>query len=243
MIAVGVIFWFVYKKEYIFRLRYIMVGVILVGAFFIFSNIYQSYRKVLFTVGEVNPKKLENLFSAALDFNSTLYNLEIRAGTWEFNFLVIDHQMDRSGMTANGRATWEGIKSAIPRIFWRGKHFCLIDDFLANFYNVRKKDVNIAKNIFGMAQLDYGFYSIIIVPIIILLIIVMLGWSVSITKEYPTFLTLITGNIIYYLINLEENGNEIFFMLRNVLILLILFGLYILARKVYLNLMDYKTNH
>jgi len=243
MIAVGVIFWFVYKKEYIFRLRYLTVGFILIGAFFLFSNIYQSYRQALFTVGEVNPKKLENIFSAALNFNSTIHNLQIRAGTWEFNFLVLDQQMDKSGMTTNGSLTWEGIKSAIPRIFWPGKHFCLIDDFLANFYKVKKIDVNIAKNIFGMAQLDYGFCSIIIVPMVILLTIVVMGCLISMTIKYPTFLTMITGNIIYYLINIEENGNEIFFMIRNVFILLILLGLYSLARKIYLNLLHYKTNN
>jgi hypothetical protein len=242
MITVGVIFWFVYKKEYIFRLRYLTVGLIIIGAFFLFSNIYQSYRNVLFTVGEVNPKKLENLFSASLNFNSTIRNLQIRAGTWEFNFLVLDRQMDKSGMTTNGIITWEGIKSAIPRIFWPGKHFCLIDDFLANFYKVKKIDVNIAKNIFGIAQLEIGFYSIIIVPIIILLIIIMMGYLVKNTIKYPTYLTLISGIIINYLINLEENGKEMLFMFRNLVFLLILLGLYCLARVIYLNLLNYKRN-
>ena len=65
MIAIGVIFWFVYKEEYIFRLRYLTVGLILIGAFILFSNIYQSYRDVLFSVGKVNPKRIENPVSAA----------------------------------------------------------------------------------------------------------------------------------------------------------------------------------
>lgn len=242
MLVIGAIFWFVYRKENIFRLKYLTVGIILVVVFFLFSNIYQSYRTILFTVGEVNQKKVENPISAALDFGSTILNLQIRAGTWEFNYLVLDHQMDKPGMTTNGIVTWEGIKSAIPRIFWPGKNFCLIDDFLAKFYNVRKVDVNIAKNIFGIAQLEIGFYSIIIVPVIILLIIIMMGYLVKITIKYPTFLTLISGNIINYLINLEENGKEILFMFRNLVFLLILLGLYCLARVIYLNLLNYKRN-
>jgi len=233
MIAIGTIFYFVYKDEYIFRLRYLTVGLTLIIAFFLVSNIYQSYRNLLFTIGEVNPKKIDNLFAAALNFDATLHNLQIRAGTWEFNYLVLDRQLDKSGMTTNGRLTWEGMKSAVPRILWPGKHFRLIDDFLADFYQVRKRDVNIAKNLFGMTQLDFGFYSIIIVPFIILAIILAMGGLIGLTIPSPTFLTMITGNIIYYLINLEENGNEIFFMIRNVFILLILFGLYRLARKIY----------
>jgi hypothetical protein len=75
------------------------------------------------------------------------------------------------------------------------------------------------------------------------LIIIMMGCLISMTIKYPTFLTMITGNIIYYLINLEENGNEIFFMFRNVFILLILLGLYSLTRKIYLNLLDYEKKN
>jgi hypothetical protein len=237
MVAVGAIFWFIYKKEYIFRLKYLTVGLMLVGAFFLFSNIYQSYRNVLFTVGEVKPNKMENLLTAALNFNSTIRNLQIRAGTWEFNFLVLNHQIDKLGMTTNGSVAWEGIKSAVPRIFWPGKNFCLIDDFLTNYCKFKKADVVIAKNIFGMVQLDFGFYSIIIVPIIILLIFLMMSYLIHMTINSPTFLTMITGFIINYLINIEENGNEIFFMIRNVFLILILFGFYSLARKTYLILM------
>ena len=119
MIVVWVIFWSIYKKESIFRLRYVTVGLLLVGVLFLFSNIYQTYRDdILFKVGEINAKKLENPILAALNYHSTIHNLQIRAGTWEFNYLVFNQQINKSGITTNGKLTWEAFKSSIPRFFW-----------------------------------------------------------------------------------------------------------------------------
>ena len=241
MIVLGVIFWFVYRQENIFRLKYLAIGLLSVGAFFLFSNIYQSYRHVLFSVGQVNTEKLENPFSAAFNFNATIHNLKIRAGTWEFNYLVINHQINESGMTTNGSITWEALKSSIPRFFWPRKQFSLIDDMLAKFYKVDKQDINIAKNIFGIAQLECSYYSIVIVPIIIILIVAMTAGFIAIASQYPTFLVLFVGNVIWYLINFEENGNEIFFMLRYLIIISFLLVLYIMVYKIYTNYYNNKN--
>jgi hypothetical protein len=233
IIVLGIIFWFVYKQEDIFRWKYLAIGLFSVGAFFLFSNIYQSYREVLFSVGEVNSKKIENPISAAFNFNSTIENLKIRAGTWEFNYLVISNQIDKSGMTTNGRITWEGFKSSIPKIFWPGKQFSLIDDILSEFYKIDKRDINIAKNIFGIAQLEFSYYSIVIVPIIVILITAVLAGLIAITSKYPTFMVMFVGNVMWYLINYEENGNEIFYMLRNTVIIGLLLIIYTMIVKLY----------
>ena len=234
MIVVWVIFWFVYKKESILRLRYVTVTLLLVGVLFISSNIYQTYRnQLLFTEGQVDVKKIENPLLAALNYHSTIHNFQIRAGTWEFNYLVFNQQINNSGMTTNGVLTWENFKSSIPRFFWPGKHFSLIDDYLAEFFKVKKVDVNIAKNIFGLAQLDFGYLSIIIIPAIFLMIIGGMGFIISKTSQYPTFLLLFAANIIWYLINIEDSANEIFFMCRNIIIILCLFALYVWADKIF----------
>jgi hypothetical protein len=182
-------------------------------------------------VGQVEINKLMNPLSAAFDFNLTIQNLTKRPGTWEFNFLVIDNQLTRPGMTADGRVNLEGLKSAIPRFFWPEKQFIGIDDVLSMLYNVNRKDVDIGKNLFGVWQVDFGYFSLVIVPFIVLSIIYLLGVLVKITTIYPTFLWLLSGNIIFFLINIEENGNEIFFMLRNTIIIMILLALYITACK------------
>jgi hypothetical protein len=234
MIVVWVVFWLIYKKERILRLRYVTGGLLLVVFFILVSNFYQTYRHdILFNAGKINAKQIESPILAALNYHSTLHNMQVRAGTWEFNFLVFNQQLNRSGITTDGNLTWEAFKSTIPRYFWPGKRFTLIDDYLASFFMVSSRDVNIAKNIFGIVQLDFGYYSLIIIPTVILIILCYYIIIVKLMCGYPAFMIMISGNIIWYLINFEANGNEIFTMLRNLIIILGLFVLYILAYRAY----------
>jgi hypothetical protein len=242
MIAMAAILWLAYKKINIFRIKYLSIGLLLIGVFFLFSNMYQSYRDTLFTVGKVNLSKLQNPVSAALNFNSTINNLKYRAGTWEFNFLVFNNQVNKSGMATNGKITYEGFKSCIPRFFWPEKHFTLIDDILVGLCQVTYREVFTGKNLFGIAQVEFGYYSLLIMPAIILLIIIIMAWSTSLSLKYPYFLLMFNGLIIDFLINIEENGNMIFLMLRNIFLLFILFGLYVCSFKIYSSLLHYKKN-
>lgn len=145
-------------------------------------------------------------------------------------------------MATHGKITYEGFKSCIPRFFWPEKHFSLIDNTLVELCQVTYIDVLTGKNLFGIAQVDYGYYSIIVVPAIILLILMMMTGLINISLRYPAFLLLFTGIIIDYLINIEENGNMIFIMFRNILLLLLLFGGYLCAYKIYSYLLNYKQN-
>lgn len=233
MIVASVIFWFIYKRENIFRLKYLTVGLVLVCIFFVFSNLFQAYRSVFQTVGKIEIIKLENPLSAALNYESTLMNITRRPGTWEFSFLVINNQLERDGMTTNGKITLEALKSSVPRFFWPKKQFAVVDNILSELYHVKPKEVDIGKNLFGIGQVDFGYYSIIVVSLTLLFIIYLLAILVKITTPYPTFLWLLSGNIIFFLITIEENGNEIFFMLRNTIIIMISLAIYLIALKIY----------
>ncbi len=229
----GAILWFVAKEENVFQLKYLKIGLALIVAFFLVSNIYQSYRKVFQTVGQVKEEKLPNPFVAALNFSSTLSSFALRPGTWEFNYLVFDRQLKQPGMTTNGEVNWEGLKSAIPRYLWPNKHFSVVDEILARLYQVNPKEIDIGKNVFGIGQVDFGYFSLLIVPAIMFLIFIVMAALVKLTAGYPTFLWLFCSNILFFLINVEENGNEIFFVVRYIIFILALFGMYILAYKTY----------
>jgi len=225
------ILWLMERRQAIFSMKYLAVGLSLILVFFLCSNIFQAYRDDFQAVGQVNLAKLKNPFAAALNFEPTLKNLKARPGTWEFNFLVFDHQFSKPGMTTNGKIAWESIKSSIPRIFWPDKQFLWIDKVLANLYHVDTREIDIGKNLFGVVQVEIGYYSLIIVPLIIISIIVVMGALIKMSVQYPTFLWLFSGNILFYLINIEENGNEIFFMLRNVGLIFLIFCGYRLTEK------------
>lgn len=230
LIIVWAILWLMEKKKDRFSMKYLVVGLLSVLAFFLFSNIYQAYRYDFQAVGQVDLAKLKNPFTAAINFDATLENFKARPGTWEFNFLVFNHQYSKPGMFTDGKITLEGIKSSIPRFFWPGKHFLCIDEILAKLYHVKTKEIDIGKNLFGVGQVDYGYFSLIIVPLIILIIVTIMGALIKMTMQYPTFLWLFSGNILFYLINIEENGNEIFFMLRNIGLIFMIFCGYMVAK-------------
>ncbi|MFA4903611.1 MAG: hypothetical protein WC600_12820 [Desulfobaccales bacterium] len=232
IIIVWAIFWCIEDRKEIFSMKYLKVGLGLICAFFLFSNLFQAYRPIFESVGQIKLQNMENPFNAALNFKATINNVQLRAGTWEFNFLVFDHQFTKPGMTTNGKIAWEGIKSAIPKLLWPGKQFMWTDDILVALYHKDKRQIDIGKNLFGVGQLEIGYLSLIVVPLIIIMIIAMMGSLVKMTLQYPTFLWLFSGNILYFLLNIEENGNEIFFMLRNTCLISIIFCGYLIINKI-----------
>jgi hypothetical protein len=232
MIIVWGILWLIDKNQDRFSVKYLIVGILSVVVFFLFSNVYQAYRYDFQAVGQVDLAKLKNPFTASINFDATIENFKARPGTWEFNFLVFNQQYSKPGMFTEGKVFWEGIKSSIPRIFWPEKQFTVIDVILAKLYNVNTKEIDIGKNMFGLVQVDYGYLSLIIVPLIIIIILAIMAALIRMTVQYPTFLWLFSGNIMLFLINIEENGNEIFFMLRNIILILMIFWGYLVANKI-----------
>lgn len=225
-----------YKKEPIVSWRNLKYGFVLLVALFLFSNLFQSYRGIMDHVGEIAPeeeKEMKNPLAAALNFQSTLGALAVRPGTWEFSYLVFSKQIEDRITTSNGELIVEGFKSAVPRYLWPQKKFGLIDDLLAKLYGVKPKEIDIGKNIFGVMQVEFGYLSLVMVPLIILALLIMMNYLNKMANSDPIFLWLFSSNILFYLINIEENGTDIFYMLRNIICILALFAIYIGSQRIY----------
>jgi hypothetical protein len=246
VLILSIVFYFDNKNENIFKLRNLAYGLILAMVFFLFSNLYESYRGVVESVGKVTSeemKKLKDPLSAAINYQSTLAFLAKRPGTWEFCYLVLSKQTIDGIATTNGKIVAEGLKSAIPRYLWPNKNFYLIDDMLAKLYGVRPKEIDIGKNNYGIAQLEIGYLSIAIVPLSNLLLLILMSYLIKITEQYPIYLWLFSSNILFYLVNIEEAGTDIFFLLRHILLILIVFVVFILFQKTYFALREYLITH
>jgi hypothetical protein len=235
LLILSIIFYFSSKHKKIFDWRNIKYGFILLMLFFLFSNLFESYRNILEHVGEVTSedlKKMRSPLSAAMNFQATIEFLSRRPGTWEFSYLVLNKQIRDGIGTTNGQIFKESFKSAVPRYFWPAKNFWLIDDLLAKLYGVRPKQIDIGKNNFGVIQCETGFLSIIVAPLMILALLLVMKYLIIISKQNYIFLWMFSGNILYYLINIEDNGNDIFFMIRNTLLVLMLYGLFMVIQKI-----------
>lgn len=232
LIVIGAIILIVRSQDKIFQLKYLKIAALMIISFFIVSNMYLTYRPKLQVLG-VSFSSLENPVDAALNFNATLVNLKDRPGTWEFNYLVFDKQLKESrSVTTNGKITLEGFKSAIPRFFWPGKKFQMTSEVIAEEYKADLKDVSLGSNIFGIGQSEFGYFSIVVVPLAIISIMLMTALLLKITFDYPEFFWLISATILNFFIYIEENQSEIFSMLRNITIIMLVFSLFLMARKI-----------
>ena len=207
-VVVAALIWLVRNEENTFQFKYLKIAALMMFSFIVMSNIYQTYRPVLQSVS-VSLRQLENPITAALNFKATLQNLKIRPGTWEFNYLVLDKQMrGPEKVTTNGKITWEGFKSTIPRILWPGKKFQMTSEVMADKYKAKLEDVSLGSNIFGVAQSEIGYYSIIIVPLTIILIIVIMAGLMKLTSNYPVFYWFLSINLLNLFMYVEENQPE-----------------------------------
>lgn len=236
VVVMSAVIWLVINQNRLFTLKNVKIAGLVILTFFIGSNLYETYRYDLFAVG-MNQRRLANPVSAALDFNKTLYNLKIRPGTWEFNYLIFDKQLKApSRITTNGAITREDFKNAIPRIFWPEKDFVITPKILAEVYNEKEAAVSLGTNIFGIGQAEFGYYSIIIVPLVMILVIIMMAGVIKMIFNYPVFLWIFSVNILTFFINVEENQNELIFMLRYTLIIMAVFIPYAFISKIGTNM-------
>ena len=98
--------------------------------------------------------------------------------------------------------------------------------------DLKPKEIDIGKNLFGVIQVEFGYFSLIIVPLIIISIIAIMAALINMSLHCPTFIWLFSGNLLFFLVNVEENGNEIFFMFRNICFIFIIFCGYLVVYKI-----------
>jgi len=231
-VVMAALIWLVNNEKKLFRLKNLAIVALCVLGFFVASNLYQTYRSNLQTVG-VSLSQVENPVIAALNFALTLQNLKDRAGTWEFNYLILDRQMRYPGKgTTDGQITRESMKNATPRILWPGKTFRTPPEIMAQAFEAEQDSVSFGTNMIGIAQADFGFWSMSIVPLTILLMMILMSGLLKVTFNYPVFFWLLSVTILNPLINIEENNPEIFFMLRNIMGIMAIFLSYFLVKKV-----------
>ena len=223
-LIIGTIILFISQGREIFQFRYLKLVLLVSIGILIFSNVFQAYRNVLQFPDSVNSAEVKNPISAALDARSTLNNLKVRPSGWEFNYSIFRGQRYDSVPLQLGGIFWQGLKNSIPRIFWPHKEVVSLNDLYVKLYSLPEADYG--KNSFGFTQADFGYASIILMPILILIVTSTLVFIIMATKNYPVLLLLLSGTVINYLINIEQNVTDIFILYRD---LIILTGVYLIS--------------
>lgn len=227
LVIIGTIIVFLSQGKELFKLKYFKILPILLLAIIMFSNLYQTYRAILQSQGQtnllqyesqgrINPNHLKNPLRAAFDFTATLKNISYRTTAWEFNYLIFDLQSIEKVPLQLGRLSWQSLKNSIPKVFWPNKEIIPFINSIAKLYTIPYRDYE--KNNFIFAQLEVGYFSIIVLPIFMVTLFILMGGTVIITRKHPILLLMLSGLVINYLINIEQNPDDVFILIRNMIL-------------------------
>lgn len=229
MILIGMILYLVVYKKGVLQFSYLKWMLVAGLSLLIFSNLFQTYRNLIQWPPAGSWAQMKNPLAAALDTRATIRNLTIRPSQWGFNYFILKNQLDgRDRDEPTGAIIWIGLKNSIPKVFWPGKKVVSLNDLVAARYGV--DIIDYSKNNYGFLLADYGYLSLVILPLMLAVVFFTMGRIILCTKEYPLLLWLSTGLILNYLINIEQNIADIFILYRN---LALLFISYVLCYSFY----------
>jgi len=216
------ILWSLVQGRNLFSLRsgpLVLAGLCVLAALFIYSNLFQNYRATLPTsTAAAGTSEAPNFLDAAWDADATLANLQTRVAMWQFNYLILDGQTTGSRVeTPYGGILWQGFKNTVPKALWPEKTFSDLDEMVANLYGLPPTDY--PTNHFAVAQADFGYLSVIILPLQLLFVFVSMAVAVRATRRYPTLLLLLSGAFLYYFLTVEMNYADLFVLYRNVFLI------------------------
>lgn len=231
----SLVFYFRYHKSSLFSKKALPtilgIGLTLV----MLSNLYQAVRIALpqrftLSVDEVTDPEV----SSAFDFNSSLENVRTRTP----NYLVDERllkNMDGSiwGLAEFAEITVAEIMNSIPNIFWPDKRYISTDEIL-NIHGKNKSE-DIPSSIFNQFLADYGYFSLLAVPLVLFLF-----WTSSLKLlsklSSNSFVFIIAFSLFFQAAFQIEGGlGCMLISLRETLLILVLFKLYNLlsgARRV-----------
>jgi len=217
------VLWSITKRRNLFSPMNGFLLLIALPLLVAFSNLYLTYRSI--TLGlHVTPDKLgvSGIFSAATNLDTTLWNLQERISMWQLNYMIIDKQIQYYGLDIPyGAMFWQGLKNTIPHILWPEKIVSDVDALMAYQYMLPIRDY--PTNNFAMMQADFGFLSVILLPLQLLFVFFSAALLIQASRRHLTLLWLWSGYIIYYLLRIEADYSEWLILYRNILTVTIVY--------------------
>jgi hypothetical protein len=181
-----------------------------------FSNIFLTYRSN--TLAKLGVSGI----SSATNLDATLGNLQDRMSMWQLNYMIIDEQIHYYGLDIPyGDMLWQGLKNTIPSILWPGKIVSDLDTLMAYQYMLPVTDY--PTNNFAMMQADFGYLSVILLPLLLLFVFFSAVLLIQASSRHPTLLWLLSGYFIHYLLRIEADYAEWFVLYRNLLTVTIVY--------------------
>ncbi len=207
------------KRKNLFALGSMKFLILLIPFLLIFSNIYQNYRPFIWSYNTVLPRTVDlpGIFEASVDTEATLSNLRRRMATWKFNYLIMEKQAEHGTIIPYGGILFQSFINSIPRVIWPQKKVYNLEEMAAVLNGLPITDY--PTNNFGMAQADLGYLSIFFLPIQMFITLFIISTISIFVKQMPGLFLIITGFMLYYIVEIERGYAGVFILYRNLFIL------------------------
>jgi hypothetical protein len=215
--VIGIVVWALSSARVRLAKAWFLVALLL-AAFIVFSNVYQSYRAQLSFPGDQIGSDAEDVATAAGSFRATFENLKVRTAMWRFNEMIIARQIEGGADMLWGRLTWQAGLNSIPRALWKSKTVVDIDEMIAAHYGFPVRDYPTSN--YSSLYADYGAASVLLLPaLFVFLMLLLVGAARAFARHAYAFL-MVSAFVLQYLMDVENNLGDIVLLLRNIVLLL-----------------------
>jgi len=236
LVIFAFVLWSCSRRENVYSVRHVPIALVMLVGFFLLSNIYQTYREEVISIqARMDHREVSGLISAAGNIDATIDNYRQRLAMWNFNYMITAEQIKSPTKILSGAMLWQTLLNSLPAALFESKQVVDPDDIIAQFYGFPVTGLpDYPTNDLATYLADFGVAMLVLLPVINILVFLIVSYShFSISKIGNTLFLLVSTLCLQYLIKVENSYGDIFILLRNILLLLVLWFAAELWRRVY----------
>lgn len=232
LMLIAFILWSSFRRVNVYSVKHFLHGIIMLFAFILLSNIYQTYRtEVLSIQTRIDGGEVTSLISAAGNIDATIENYRQRLTMWNFNYMITDEQVKSPLKVFWGTLGWQSLLNSVPSVIWASKKVIDMDEMIAILYRFEVEDY--PSNDYASFQADFGILMIVFLPIVNVFVLFLASYYCSVTPKNSVLALLAPVLCLQYLIKIENAYGVIFILFIDILLLTALWLIAVELRHIY----------
>lgn len=248
LITLIFIFWTIHKNSSPYLLRRAPYALLILIMLFFASNVFQTYRTSLFSIQGIAGEsgQVESFDEALTNSDSTIENLSLRTPMWRLNYEIMKNQLDNPSDIYYGYMMYRQFLNTVPSFLQKNKEVIASEELTSQIYNMSSLQSvtfsdDFPTNDFASYQTDFGFFSIILIPLVFI-ILILIGYFAYFSMKSKIFSSLIILLIIQFLIKIE-NGYNLPVLLRDIILIAGIYYSLGLFKRIYYGLIPIKEKN
>ncbi len=248
LITLIFIFWTIHKNSSPYLLRRAPYALLILIMLFFASNVFQTYRTSLFSIEGIagESDQVASFGEALTNSDSTIENLTLRTPMWRLNYEIMKNQLDNPSDIYYGYMMYRQFLNTVPSFLQKNKEVIATEELTSQIYNMSSLQSvtfsdDFPTNDFASYQTDFGFFSIILIPLVFI-ILILIGYFAYFFMKSKIFSSLIILLIIQFLIKIE-NGYNLPVLLRDIILIAGIYYSLELFKRIYYGLIPIKEKN